>query len=87
MSAIRRRDSSWKAVLVRYARQSVVRGNWQRLGLLPDAGRQAGSGVQLQSAADLGQTCEPQGTRWHDGKLYLTRATAAFWFMTRNRNS
>jgi len=21
---------------------------------------------------DLGQTCEPQGTRWHDGKLYLT---------------
>jgi gluconolactonase len=22
--------------------------------------------------ADLGQTCEPQGTRWHDGKLYLT---------------
>jgi hypothetical protein len=20
---------------------------------------------------DLGQTCEPQGTRWHDGKLYL----------------
>jgi gluconolactonase len=22
--------------------------------------------------ADLGQTCEPQGTRWYDGKLYLT---------------
>jgi gluconolactonase len=22
--------------------------------------------------ADLGQTCEPQGTRWHEGKLYLT---------------
>ena len=21
---------------------------------------------------ELGQTCEPQGTRWHDGKLYLT---------------
>ena len=24
------------------------------------------------SPADLGQTCEPQGTRWSDGKLYLT---------------
>ena len=22
--------------------------------------------------ADLGQTCEPQGTRWYNGKLYLT---------------
>src|SRR5262249_15394889 len=22
--------------------------------------------------AELGQTCEPQGTRWHEGKLYLT---------------
>jgi hypothetical protein len=22
--------------------------------------------------ADLGQTCEPRGTRWHEGKLYLT---------------
>src|SRR5207245_4546558 len=22
--------------------------------------------------AEIGQTCEPQGTRWHDGKLYLT---------------
>jgi gluconolactonase len=21
---------------------------------------------------EIGQTCEPQGTRWHDGKLYLT---------------
>src|SRR5262249_8573178 len=21
---------------------------------------------------ELGQTCEPQGTRWHDGQLYLT---------------
>ena len=23
-------------------------------------------------APELGQTCEPQGSRWHDGKLYLT---------------
>ena len=24
------------------------------------------------SPADHGQTCKPQGTRWSDGKLYLT---------------
>jgi gluconolactonase len=28
--------------------------------------------VNCNPPAELGQTCEPQGTRWHDGKLYLT---------------
>jgi len=28
--------------------------------------------VNCNPPDDLGQTCEPQGTRWHDGKLYLT---------------
>jgi hypothetical protein len=28
--------------------------------------------VNCNPPAALGQTCEPQGTRWHDGKLYLT---------------
>jgi gluconolactonase len=27
---------------------------------------------QLQPAPELGQTCEPQGTRWHEAKLYQT---------------
>ena len=30
--------------------------------------------VNCNPPDDLGQTCEPQGTRWHDGKLYLTHA-------------
>jgi gluconolactonase len=29
-------------------------------------------GFNCNPPPDLGQTCEPQGTRWHDGKLYLT---------------
>jgi gluconolactonase len=28
--------------------------------------------VNCNPPAELGQTCEPQGSRWHDGKLYLT---------------
>jgi gluconolactonase len=28
--------------------------------------------VNCNPPASLGQTCEPQGSRWHDGKLYLT---------------
>ena len=28
--------------------------------------------VNCNPPEDLGLTCEPQGTRWHDGKLYLT---------------
>ena len=28
--------------------------------------------VNCNPPDDIGQTCEPQGTRWHDGKLYLT---------------
>src|SRR6266436_10043238 len=28
--------------------------------------------VNCNPPAEIGQTCEPQGTRWHDGKLYLT---------------
>jgi gluconolactonase len=28
--------------------------------------------VNCNPPAALGQTCEPQGSRWHDGKLYLT---------------
>jgi gluconolactonase len=28
--------------------------------------------VNCNPPEDIGQTCEPQGTRWHDGKLYLT---------------
>src|SRR5580658_4114612 len=28
--------------------------------------------VNCNPAPELGQTCEPQGSRWHDGKLYLT---------------
>ena len=28
--------------------------------------------VNCNPPEELGQTCEPQGTRWHDGKLYLT---------------
>ncbi len=28
--------------------------------------------VNCNPLAELGQTCEPQGTRWHEGKLYLT---------------
>ena len=28
--------------------------------------------VNCNPPAGLGQTCEPQGSRWHDGKLYLT---------------
>src|SRR5262249_44254417 len=28
--------------------------------------------VNCNPPDDLGQTCEPQGTRWYDGKLYLT---------------
>jgi gluconolactonase len=28
--------------------------------------------VNCNPPDDIGQTCEPQGSRWHDGKLYLT---------------
>ena len=28
--------------------------------------------VNCNPPPDIGQTCEPQGTRWHEGKLYLT---------------
>src|SRR6516165_2088520 len=28
--------------------------------------------VNCNPPEDIGQTCEPQGTRWKDGKLYLT---------------
>jgi gluconolactonase len=28
--------------------------------------------VNCNPPPEIGQTCEPQGTRWHDGKLYLT---------------
>jgi gluconolactonase len=28
--------------------------------------------VNCNPSEDIGQTCEPQGTRWKDGKLYLT---------------
>jgi gluconolactonase len=28
--------------------------------------------VNCNPAAELGQTCEPQGSRWRGGKLYLT---------------
>jgi hypothetical protein len=28
--------------------------------------------VNCNPSPEIGQTCEPQGTRWHDGKLYLT---------------
>ena len=28
--------------------------------------------VNCNPPPELGQTCEPQGTRWKDGKLYLT---------------
>ena len=28
--------------------------------------------VNCNPPDDYGQTCEPQGTRWKDGKLYLT---------------
>src|ERR1700716_2703010 len=28
--------------------------------------------VHCNPPAEIGQTCEPQGTRFHDGKLYLT---------------
>ncbi len=28
--------------------------------------------VNCNPPPELGQTCEPQGSRWHDGKLYLT---------------
>src|SRR6201988_2377098 len=28
--------------------------------------------VNCNPTEDLGQTCEPQGSRWQDGKLYLT---------------
>ena len=28
--------------------------------------------VNCNPPEEFGQTCEPQGTRWHDGKLYLT---------------
>ena len=50
----------------------MVCGHRQRLDFVFDARSQAGAGGQLQSAAEPGQTCEPQGTRWLDGKLYLT---------------
>ena len=36
---------------------------------------------------ELGQTCEPQGTRWLDGKLYLTTGTAASSSTIRRRSS
>jgi len=29
-------------------------------------------GFNCNPPAEIGQTCEPQGTRWKDGKLYLT---------------
>ncbi len=28
-------------------------------------------GFNCNPPAEIGQTCEPQGTRWHDGKLYV----------------
>jgi hypothetical protein len=34
-------------------------------------------GFNCNPPAEIGQTCEPQGTRWKDGKLYLTSGTAA----------
>src|ERR1700720_3564194 len=50
----------------------MVRGDRQRLGVVSDTGRQARPGFQLKPPARAGQTCEPQGTRWFEGKLYLT---------------
>ena len=43
--------------------------------------------VNCNPPPEIGQTCEPQGTRWHDGKLYLTTGTAASWSTTRRRRS
>ena len=51
----------------------MVRGHRQRVGLISDSGRQAGPGYSTAiPPPELGQTCEPQGTRWYNGKLYLT---------------
>jgi gluconolactonase len=50
----------------------VVCADRHGLGFTPDARRQAGAGVQPQPAPEAGQDREPQGTRWHEGKLYLT---------------
>ena len=47
-------------------------GDRQRLDLVPDS--PTASWCRWSTATRrprLGQTCEPQGTRWHDGKLYL----------------
>jgi hypothetical protein len=35
--------------------------------------------VNCNPPPEIGQTCEPQGTRWKDGKLYL--ATSFGWFL------
>jgi gluconolactonase len=39
--------------------------------------------VNCNPPPEIGQTCEPQGTRWKDGKLYLTTRHAASSSTTR----
>ena len=50
----------------------MVRGDRQRLDpyLTPDG--ELVPVVNCNPPPELGQTCEPQGSRWLDGKLYLT---------------
>ena len=43
--------------------------------------------VNCNPPPEIGQTCEPQGTRWKDGKLYLTTRHAASSSTTRRRRN
>ncbi len=42
------------------------------MGFLSHAGQAARARLQLRPPPEFGFKCEPQGTRWRDGKLYLT---------------
>ena len=57
---------------VRHRGQFLVRRDRQRLDFLPAPDGKLVPVVNCNPPPEIGQTCEPQGTRWHDGKLYLT---------------
>ena len=70
-SAARRRDSFSKAAR---STKTAICGSWRSAaaGSIPDARWRAGPGGQLQPAARAGPDLRAAGSRWLDGKLYLT---------------
>jgi len=77
ISAPRRRGKFLEGRLVRQKTAILVRGDWHGVDsyLTPDG--KLVPVVNCNPPAELGQTCEPQGSRFLNGKLYLTTGTAA----------